>query len=222
MHIQHILATQASLDGGEHGSGSWCTCQLGSNRDPPSDVCHVQFQARIGFKLVCLHVKLAVYFFTCTSCMKTSMHLQHVILRIHAIMYIYLCIFMQSCTYIYTYTCVCALYALLCRGHAVSDDSGAVPVHAAPCGQPRRMLPCVCALLFRTGLQRNDTTDHTHERTRERRCGTRAVWRSSRRKDIHKLQLLKTHGTMCVRCSSLHRTLFHDSTRYIVSHDMYY
>ena len=42
----------ASVAGGEGGSGSWCTCQLGAHRTPPSDVCHVQFRARVGFKLV--------------------------------------------------------------------------------------------------------------------------------------------------------------------------
>eukprot|EP00041_Stephanoeca_diplocostata_P013871 m.247431 g.247431 ORF g.247431 m.247431 type:complete len:232 (+) comp19496_c0_seq20:321-1016(+) len=42
----------ASLDGGESSSGSWCTCQLGADKMPPQDVCHVQFRAMIGFKLV--------------------------------------------------------------------------------------------------------------------------------------------------------------------------
>ena len=42
----------ASLPAGEDGSGSWCTCQLGSREDPPRDVCHVQFGAAVGFKLV--------------------------------------------------------------------------------------------------------------------------------------------------------------------------
>lgn len=32
--------------------GSWSTCALGCNKDPPSDVAHVQFRARIAFKLV--------------------------------------------------------------------------------------------------------------------------------------------------------------------------
>ncbi|KAJ1460164.1 hypothetical protein M885DRAFT_23596 [Pelagophyceae sp. CCMP2097] len=32
--------------------GSWSTCTNGCNTEPPSDVAHVQFQARIAFKLV--------------------------------------------------------------------------------------------------------------------------------------------------------------------------
>jgi hypothetical protein len=32
--------------------GSWSTCAIGCNKDPPSDVAHVQFQARVAFKLV--------------------------------------------------------------------------------------------------------------------------------------------------------------------------
>ncbi|KAG8462955.1 hypothetical protein KFE25_001728 [Diacronema lutheri] len=32
--------------------GSWSTCLLGSNKVPPHDVAHVQFQSRIAFKLV--------------------------------------------------------------------------------------------------------------------------------------------------------------------------
>lgn len=32
--------------------GSWSTCIIGNNRDPPQDVAHVQFRARIAFKLV--------------------------------------------------------------------------------------------------------------------------------------------------------------------------
>ena len=32
--------------------GSWCTCEIGAGEDPPQDVCHVQFEARVGFKLV--------------------------------------------------------------------------------------------------------------------------------------------------------------------------
>lgn len=31
---------------------SWSTCILGANQEPPRDVAHVQFQARIAFKLV--------------------------------------------------------------------------------------------------------------------------------------------------------------------------
>jgi len=32
--------------------GSWSTCALGCNKDPPQDVAHVQFKSRIAFKLV--------------------------------------------------------------------------------------------------------------------------------------------------------------------------
>lgn len=32
--------------------GSWSTCALGCNKEPPQDVAHIQFQARIAFKLV--------------------------------------------------------------------------------------------------------------------------------------------------------------------------
>jgi len=32
--------------------GSWSTCQMGCNSDPPRDVAHLQFKSRIAFKLV--------------------------------------------------------------------------------------------------------------------------------------------------------------------------
>ena len=32
--------------------GSWSTCAIGCNQEPPRDVAHVQFQSRIAFKLV--------------------------------------------------------------------------------------------------------------------------------------------------------------------------
>uniref|UniRef100_A0A6V3NQ56 Uncharacterized protein n=1 Tax=Lotharella globosa TaxID=91324 RepID=A0A6V3NQ56_9EUKA len=32
--------------------GSWSTCMMGCNSDPPKDVAHVQFKSRIAFKLV--------------------------------------------------------------------------------------------------------------------------------------------------------------------------
>ncbi|KAL3942578.1 MAG: hypothetical protein SGBAC_003248 [Bacillariaceae sp.] len=32
--------------------GSWSTCILGCNKDPPQDVAHIQFRSRIAFKLV--------------------------------------------------------------------------------------------------------------------------------------------------------------------------
>lgn len=32
--------------------GSWSTCAMGCNQDPPNDVAHIQFRSRIAFKLV--------------------------------------------------------------------------------------------------------------------------------------------------------------------------
>lgn len=32
--------------------GSWSTCMMGCDKDPPQDVAHIQFQSRIAFKLV--------------------------------------------------------------------------------------------------------------------------------------------------------------------------
>jgi len=32
--------------------GSWSTCAMGCNKDPPQDVAHLQFRSRIAFKLV--------------------------------------------------------------------------------------------------------------------------------------------------------------------------
>jgi len=32
--------------------GSWSTCAMGCNSDPPRDVAHIQFRSRIAFKLV--------------------------------------------------------------------------------------------------------------------------------------------------------------------------
>jgi len=32
--------------------GSWSTCMIGCNREPPQDVAHIQFRSRIAFKLV--------------------------------------------------------------------------------------------------------------------------------------------------------------------------
>lgn len=43
-----ILASMEELGEG----GSWSTCMMGCNRDPPQDVAHVQFHSRIAFKLV--------------------------------------------------------------------------------------------------------------------------------------------------------------------------
>ena len=54
MHQQNQLGPgiqASSLD--EHGGGgSWCTCHIGAGSSPPRDVCHVQFEAQIAFKLV--------------------------------------------------------------------------------------------------------------------------------------------------------------------------
>lgn len=32
--------------------GSWSTCMIGCNKEPPQDVAHIQFRSRIAFKLV--------------------------------------------------------------------------------------------------------------------------------------------------------------------------
>jgi len=32
--------------------GTWSTCMMGCNRDPPQDVAHIQFKSRVAFKLV--------------------------------------------------------------------------------------------------------------------------------------------------------------------------
>ena len=45
------VASLGPADGLPAG-GSWSTCALGCNSDPPRDVAHVQFQSRIAFKLV--------------------------------------------------------------------------------------------------------------------------------------------------------------------------
>lgn len=42
------IASVAALGPG----GSWSTCAMGCKSDPPQDVAHVQFRARIAFKLV--------------------------------------------------------------------------------------------------------------------------------------------------------------------------
>merc|ERR1711871_1913901 len=42
----------ASIEAGEEGSGTWSTCAMGCQRDPPQDVAHLQFRSRIAFKLV--------------------------------------------------------------------------------------------------------------------------------------------------------------------------
>jgi len=55
IHYENKLGggiTAASVPFGEDGSGSWCTCQIGAQRSPPADVCHLQFKAKIAFKQV--------------------------------------------------------------------------------------------------------------------------------------------------------------------------
>ena len=43
----------ASLQDEDLGpGGSWSTCIMGCNREPPADVAHLQFRSRIAFKLV--------------------------------------------------------------------------------------------------------------------------------------------------------------------------
>lgn len=32
--------------------GSWSTCAIGCNKDPPQDVAHIQFRSRVAFKLI--------------------------------------------------------------------------------------------------------------------------------------------------------------------------
>ena len=48
LHAGILIASDETLGEG----GSWSTCQVGCNQDPPSDVAHVQFRAMIAFKLV--------------------------------------------------------------------------------------------------------------------------------------------------------------------------
>ena len=43
-----VAASDASMGAG----GSWCTCILGANQEPPQDVAHVQFQSKVAWKLV--------------------------------------------------------------------------------------------------------------------------------------------------------------------------
>jgi hypothetical protein len=45
------IASLGEEDGLPAG-GSWSTCALGCNSDPPQDVAHIQFRSRIAFKLV--------------------------------------------------------------------------------------------------------------------------------------------------------------------------
>jgi hypothetical protein len=48
LHDGILIASLPELGVG----GSWSTCQLGCNVEPPSDVAHIQFQSRIAFKIV--------------------------------------------------------------------------------------------------------------------------------------------------------------------------
>ncbi|KAJ8909048.1 hypothetical protein NDN08_005746 [Rhodosorus marinus] len=43
------------------GGGSWSTCMIGCNKDPPQDVAHVQFRSRIAFKLVWIPSKFTSF-----------------------------------------------------------------------------------------------------------------------------------------------------------------
>jgi hypothetical protein len=45
----------ASITEGLGDGGSWSTCMMGCNREPPADVAHIQFKSRIAFKLVWSH-----------------------------------------------------------------------------------------------------------------------------------------------------------------------
>lgn len=47
-----IRIASLGMEDGLPAGGSWSTCALGCNSDPPRDVAHVQFQSRIAFKLV--------------------------------------------------------------------------------------------------------------------------------------------------------------------------
>ena len=38
--------------------GSWSTCMIGCNKNPPQDVAHIQFHSRIAFKLVWLDISI--------------------------------------------------------------------------------------------------------------------------------------------------------------------
>ena len=47
-----IRIASLGMEDGLPPGGSWSTCALGCNSDPPRDVAHIQFQSRIAFKLV--------------------------------------------------------------------------------------------------------------------------------------------------------------------------
>lgn len=46
------VGIQAASDETLGEGGSWSTCMVGCNEEPPRDVAHIQFQSRIAFKLV--------------------------------------------------------------------------------------------------------------------------------------------------------------------------
>merc|ERR1712137_389609 len=48
----HITRNTLPIYKGEEDTGSWSTCTNGCHMTPPHDVAHVQFSARIAFKLV--------------------------------------------------------------------------------------------------------------------------------------------------------------------------
>lgn len=54
IHMSNRLGTGilAASDPELGPGGSWSTCMIGCQKDPPQDVAHVQFQSRIAFKLV--------------------------------------------------------------------------------------------------------------------------------------------------------------------------
>lgn len=41
--------------------GSWSTCMIGCNKEPPQDVAHIQFKSRIAFKLVWYIITYSTY-----------------------------------------------------------------------------------------------------------------------------------------------------------------
>ena len=49
-NLGSAIATGSNSSLGD--GGSWCTCMIGSGKNPPNDVAHTQFHSRIGFKLV--------------------------------------------------------------------------------------------------------------------------------------------------------------------------
>eukprot|EP00667_Euglena_gracilis_P017903 EG_transcript_18910 len=58
-HLGPGIATASLEDLGP--GGSWTTCTNGCHQDPPQDVAHVQFKARIAFKLVWCPPRFATF-----------------------------------------------------------------------------------------------------------------------------------------------------------------